>query len=251
MSDGVSFNAPFILSANDAKQALGYAGTNASHQRLVLFDGKSARALAYFNGSAPFVTNSPGGGVFQNVSDMALGESGQAMINASVSGGSGGLFFYDGSAWKTACQLNGCRFDGELVTSISNLRVANDRFCAVFGTSNGNSRLDCWEGGAWTNILKRGDFTSDGTEITNVSSNFDLNRAGDFAIAVNTGLANQNIFLKTADGFATVFSSAFPLPDGPYMWSVYSVDLRDDRRIYFIAMDNTSRMVLYEATPRF
>jgi hypothetical protein len=78
-----------------------------------------------------------------------------------------------------------------------------------------------------------------------------MNRAGDFAVALNTGLANQNVFLKTADGYFTVISAVFPFSDGPYIWSINHVDLRDDRRVYFLAMDNTSRMGLYEATPRF
>lgn len=252
MSDGVSLNSPFNLAVNDAKQALAIGGTNGPFQRLVLFDGRSARSLAHFNASPPNTTPSPGGGVFAGLSDLALGESGQAMITANASGGPGGLFFHDGSAWKSACLLGGsCRFDGEIVTSIGSLRAANNRFCAVLGTSAGNQRLECWEGGAWTNILKRGDFTSDGTEINFVSSTFDMNRAGDFAVVANTGLSGQNVFLKTADGFATVFSSVFPLPEGPYATSIYSVDLRDDRRVYFLSMDNTSRMVVYEATPRF
>jgi hypothetical protein len=250
MSDGVNFNSPNNIAVNDAKQALAFANTNANHSRLVLFDGKSARLLAYFNGSAPYTTASPVGGVFQSLNDLALSESGAVMINANISGLSGGLFYYDGSAWKTACQIQSCRLDGELVTAVNTLRVANDRFCATFTTSNGNQRLDCWDGSNWTNILRRGDFTSDGTEISNIGT-FDMNRNGDFAISLNTGLANQNVFLKTADGYFTVISAAFPFADGPYIWSITSVDLRDDRRVYFLAMDNTSRLALYEATPRF
>jgi hypothetical protein len=252
MSDGVIVYWPFNVAVNDAKQALTIGGTSGPFQRLTLFDGRAARVLAAFNGAPPNVTASPGGGVFASLGDMALGESGQAMISASVSGGPGGLFFYDGSAWKAACLLGGsCRFDGEAVTSIGSLRVANNRFCSVFGTNAGNQRLECWEGGAWTNVLKRGDFTSDGTEINFVSGTFDMNRAGDFAVVLNTGLSNQNVFLKTADGYATVLSSVFPLPGGPFVTAIYSVDLRDDRRVYFVSMDNTSRIVVYEATPRF
>jgi len=230
---------------------VGIAGTNSSHQRLIWSDGNTLRSIGYFNGGAPFQTQSPSGGVFQGVNDLALNESGQVMINASVSGGQGGLFFYDGSGWRSVCVLQSCRFDNETVTSIANLRAANNRFCAVFNTAAGNSRLDCWDSGSWTNILKRGDVTSDGTEISFVSSTYDINRNGDAAVSVNTGMGNPNIFLKTANGYSTVHSAVFPGPDGPYVTSIYSIDLRDDRRVFFLAMDHTSRMVVYEADPLF
>jgi hypothetical protein len=249
MPDGVSVYSPFNLAVNDSNQYLALAGTNAPHQRLTLFDGRTLRTIAFLNGSAPFQTPSPAGGVFQSVNEMALNESGQAMINASVSGGSGGLFFYDGSTWSAVCVQSSCRLDNEVVTSIGSVRAVNNRFCAVFGTAAGNSRLDCWEAGTWTNIVKRGDVTSDGTEINSVFSAYDLNRNGDAAVAVNTGLGSPNIFVKNAKGFSTVQSAVFPGPDGPYITSIYSIDMRDDRRIFFVAMDNTSRMVIYEADP--
>lgn len=251
MSDGVNVNSPFNLAVNDSNQYVGIAGTNSSHQRLTLFDGKALRSIGFFGGSPPFQTPSPSGGVFQSVNDMALNESGQVMISASVNGGQGGLFFYDGSAWRSVCVLQSCRFDNEIVTSIAALRAANNRFCAVFNTAAGNNRLDCWENGSWTNILKRGDITSDGTEITSVNSNYDINRNGEAAVSVYTGMGGPNIFLKTSSGYSTVESVIFPGPDGPFVTSIYSIDLRDDRRVFFLAMDHTSRMVIYEADPVF
>jgi hypothetical protein len=251
MSDGVNVNAPFNLSVNDSTQYIAIANTNSSHQRLTLFDGRALRTIGFFNGSGTFRTASPAGGTFQGVSEMALNESGQVMINATVTGGQGGMFFYDGSAWRSVCVLQNCRFDNETVTTISNLRASNNRFCAVFNTAAGNNRLDCWEGGAWTNILKRGDFTSDGTEVNNVNSAYDMNRNGDAAVVVNTGLGGPSIFLRTANGFSTVHSVMFPAADGPSLIGIYAIDLRDDRRVFFTAMDNTSRMVIYEADPKF
>jgi hypothetical protein len=251
MSDGVNVNAPFNLSVNDSKQYAAIAGTNSSHQRLTLFDGKTVRAIGYFNGSAPFQTPSPSGGNFQNLNDLALNESGQVMIYATVSGGQPGLFFYDGAAWRSVCVLQNCKFDNETVTSIAGLRAVNNRFCAVFNTAAGNNRLDCWESGAWTNILKRGDVTSDGTEITFVYSSYDINRNGDAAVAVNTGLGGPDIFLRTGNGYSTIYSAVFPAADGPYITNIYALDLRDDRRVFFLAMDHNSRMVAYEADPLF
>jgi hypothetical protein len=250
MPDGVNVNAPFNLAVNDSNQFLAIAGTNSSHQRLTLFDGKTLRSLGYFAGVPPFQTQSPSGGVFQSVNELALSESGQAMINAGVAGGPGGLFVYDDGVWKTVCALQSCKLDGETVSSIGQLHASNNRFCAAYNTSIGNSRIDCWESGVWTNLLKRGDITSDGTEISNVNFLFDINRRGDLAVSLNTGLSGQNLFLKTMDGYSTVQSTAFPGPDGLYITGLYAIDLRDDRRVFFLAMDNTSRMVVYEADPQ-
>jgi len=249
MSDGVSVTSLFAVAANDRKQFLAAGNTNSSHQRLVFFDGQSSRSIAFFNGTGTFQTRSPGGGIFQSLSDVTLNEAGQVMAYVNVNGGPGGLLVYDGAAWSPVCLVSTCKFDGETVTSIGALRVSNNRFCAVFNTAAGNNRLDCWESGTWTNILKRGDVTSDGTEITFVSSGFDINRKGDVAVNLNTGMGGPNIFLKTAAGYLTVCSAVFPSPDGSIVTAVYTLDLRDDRRVFFTAMDNLSRMVLYEADP--
>ncbi len=123
----------------------------------------------------------------------------------------------------------------------------------VFGTSNGNSRLDCWESGNSAGPI------SSSAAISHPSGSRNYQRLLQLRPEPRRRLRHRGQhracesehFSEDRGQLATVFSSAFPLPDGPYMRSVYSVDLRDDRRIYFIAMDNTSRMVLYEATPRF
>ena len=93
--------------------------------------------------------------------------------------------------------------------------------------------------------------TSDGTEISFVSSVYDINRNGDAAVSVNTGLGGPDIFLKKAGSYSTVQTAVFPSPDGVYLTSIYAIDLRDDRRLFFTAMDHTSRMVVYEANPLF
>jgi hypothetical protein len=251
MSDGVVFNSAFNLAVNDHNQLLLIGGTNQSHQRLLLVDNGTARSIAYFAGGPAFQTPSPSGGVFSGLNDLGINESGQVMINANVNGGPGGLFFYDGKAWQSTCLVQVCKMDGETITGIGNLRAANNRLCAQFSTSAGNSRLDCWENGSWTNIVKRNDLTSDGTEITNVNNQFDVNRRGDAAVVVNTGLGFPEVFLTAPDGFATVLSILFPPPGGDYVQSVYSIDLRDDRRVFLIVQEFSGRMVAYEADPQF
>src|SRR5262249_28657198 len=69
MTDGVNLNTPSSIAVNDHNQVLIYAGTSASHSRLVLSDGTTIKTIAYFNGSAPYQTPSPGGGTFAGLTD--------------------------------------------------------------------------------------------------------------------------------------------------------------------------------------
>lgn len=248
--DGVLFFSPFNVAVNDRKQLSLLSNTDHSHQRLALWDGSSLRAIAYFQGGAAYQTRSPAGGTFLSVNEQAINDSGQVMIIAQVAGGPGGLFLYDGSSWQSVCPLQTCQLDGEVITSISQLRFSNNKFCAVFITRVGNSRIDCWESGTWTNIMRRGDVTSDGTEITSIGA-YDINRLGDVAAVLYTSIGGPNVFLKTANGYSTVQSTVFPTVDGSYLQSIPSVDLRDDRRVYFLALDYLSRMIAYEADPQF
>ena len=101
--------------------------------------------------------------------------------------------------------------------------------------------------------MKRGDNTSDGTQINFVSNTYDINRKGDVVVILNTGLNGSSVFMKTGDTgqFTTVFCSIFPTVDGSYLVGMYSVDIRDDRRVFFISQDFTGRVIAYEADPQF
>jgi hypothetical protein len=101
--------------------------------------------------------------------------------------------------------------------------------------------------------MKVGDFTSDGTQITYVGGTYDINRKGDVVAILNTRLTGNMVFLKTGDTsvFTTVLASIFPTVDNSYLVGIYSVDLRDDRRVFFIAQDFTGRVIAYEADPQF
>jgi hypothetical protein len=252
-ADNVVGFSPYNVAVNDHNQLAMIGGTDHSHQRLSYFDGTTLRAIGYFQGGAPFLTPSPGGGNFANLNDFAINDSGQVMANITVSGGPSGLFLYDGASWQSACLLGTCQLGGETVTQTGSLRASNNQFCGQFTTSIGNTRIDCWAAGTWTNVMRRGDFTSDGTQITYVSGTYDINRKGDVAIMLNTSLNGSMVFLKTGDTgvFKTVLASLFPTVDNSYLLGIYSVDLRDDRRVFLIAQDFTGRVIAYEADPQF
>jgi hypothetical protein len=251
--DKVTGYSPYNVAVNDHNQLAMIGGTDHSHQRLSYFDGTNLNAISYFQGGAPYLTPSPAGGNFSSLNDFAINDSGQVMANITVSGGPSGLFFYDGASWQSACLLQTCQLGGETVTQTNSLRASNNQFCGQFTTSVGNTRIDCWAAGTWTNIMRRGDTTSDGTQITYVSATYDINRNGDVAIVLNTNLNGSMVFLKTGDTgvFTTVLASLFPTVDSSYLVGIYSVDLRDDRRVFLIAQDFTGRMIVYEADPQF
>ncbi len=248
--DGVRFFNPYSVAVNDHNQLSMMSGTDHSHQRLALFDGGTLRTIAYFQGSSPYLTPSPSGGTFSNFSEQAINDSGEVMVIATVAGGPGGLFLYDGNGWQGVCLLQTCQLDGEAITAIQQLRVSNNKFCAVFTTRVGNTRIDCWEAGTWTNVMRRGDTTSDGTGINSFGV-YDINRQGDVAVVLFTGLNGPSVFVKTADRFATAQAAIFPTPDGSFLQGIYSVDLRDDRRVFFLAQDYSGRVIAYEADPQF
>jgi len=251
--DNVIGFSPYNVAVNDHNQLAMIGGTDHSHQRLSYFDGTSLRAIAYFLGGAPYLTPSPAGGNFSNLNDFAINDSGQVMANITVSGGPSGLFLYDGASWRSVCALQTCQLGGETVTQTGSLRASNNQFCGQFTTSIGNTRIDCWAAGTWTNILRRGDLTSDGTQISYVTGIYDINRKGDVAIVLYTSFNGSMVFLKTGDTgvFTTVLASFFPTVDNSYLVGIYSVDLRDDRRVFLIAQDFTGRMIAYEADPQF
>ena len=116
---------PFNMAVNDRGQGLLLGGTDRSIPRLALFTDKGLRSIANFSGGAPLQTVSPSGGVFSNINEFTINESGQAMILTGVTGGPSGMFLYDGNAWQSVCLFGTCKIDGETVTSAGSLRAAS------------------------------------------------------------------------------------------------------------------------------
>ncbi len=249
--DNVSTSAPYTMAVNDQNQFVTVSGSNVTGQPMLLFSpGSEPRRIAFFNGSGQYATPSPVGGTFGGVNDLAINESGIVMVNATVSGAQGGLFYYDGSQWQTLCQLQNCRFDGEPVTTINQLRASGNRFCAFFNNRLNVQSVRCWQDGSWSTALIRGEITSDGTELNAIGS-YDINQKGDIAASLFTqGFGGPSIFLKGADGgYITVNAVLFPMFDGNTLRTVFSVDLRDDGRIFFTGMDYNDQVFVYEADP--
>jgi hypothetical protein len=248
LGDGVTFNSPFSFSVNDGGQIAMLSSTNQAHQRLVIWDGAQARTAGFFNGAGPFVTASPAGGTFASVSELAINEAGQTAAILNVNGGPSGIFLYEGNEWRTLCPYNTCQIDGEFITSARDLKTAGNRFCFYLTPRSGTVRVDCWENGAWSNLIRRGDMTADGTEVNSLAT-YDVNRNGDFAMVANTNYASPSLFVRRGGADRVVQSMPVLPPGGAPLVNIPSVDLKDDGRVYFTALDAQDRMWVYEAKP--
>ena len=250
LKDGVNNYSAFVMSVNDQKQIAFGSYTGAGDQRLhVLNPGGDIQTLAYFNGSGANVTPLPGGGSFGGLNDVAINESGAVLVSVTASGAQGGLFLWDGTSWKTSCQLQSCTLDGQIVTSVSQVKASGNRFCAFFNTRLNISSIRCLDNGVWSAVITRGESSSDGTEVNSIGP-FDVNRKGEVAAVIYTsGLGGPSLFLKNANGYTTINAALFPLLDGTTFRVIFSVDLRDDGRVFFIGMDFNDKMVVYEADP--
>ena len=198
----------------------------------ILVDGKSRRAaLAYFNGGAPFRPTAPAA-ASSKMSTIWRSTSPARHDQCLRHRRSGGLFFLRRLRLEDRLQLQGCRFDDETRHLHRHLRAANDRFCAVFNTAPetaprllGERRLDQYPQARRRHLRRNRDYQFR-------HPTYDLNRAGDVAVSVNTGLRIPTSFLKTANGFSTVFVRRLSRSrTARTCKSIYSIDLRDDRRV--------------------
>jgi hypothetical protein len=211
-------------------------------------------SLAVLGGPSP--TPSPNGGTFQNYtwgSALAIDETDRIMLGAQTSNGSSGLFVYDGKQWTTAAVLNSTQIDGLTIASIGSIKAANQKFYAQFGTAGNGWLLAEYSNGTWTSLVRRGDIMPNGGDITYIRNRFDVNRNGDLVFCVNIE-GTIGIILRAADGTNhMLYSTSDPAnTDVPLAnFDNMSFDLRDDRHVYFTAIDVLDRNVLLGAEPLF
>ncbi len=211
-------------------------------------------ALAVLGGPAP--TASPSGGTFQNFmwnAAVAIDDSDRVMLGAQASNGSSGLFLYDGKQWTTAALLNSTRIDGLTITNIGSVKAANQTFYAEFETAGNGGVLAQYSNGTWTSLVRRGDIMPNGGDITYIRNRFDVNRNGDLVFCVNIE-GTLGIVLHAADGTNHMLYSTADSANGDVPLANFdntSFDLRDDRHLYFTAIDVMDRNVLLSAEPLF
>ena len=210
--------------------------------------------LMQLGGPAP--TASPSGGTFSDWlplmgSTVALDDGGRAMVGASVRGGKSGLFLYENHQWRTAALLDTTQIDGETVRQVSMLRSAGRNFYAQFTTGYDWVIAQYDSGQNWKPLVRRGDLMPNGSTIYYLNA-FDVNRSGDIAFIAQINGGNV-IGMLTANGnYHVVHLTSEPTDAGDILpYYRFSLNLQDDRSLYFTAIDTLDRNLLYLAQPLF
>jgi hypothetical protein len=218
-------------------------------------DGNKSAVLAALGGPSP--TPSPAGGFFNNWiwgAALAIDEAGRVMLGATDRNGNQGLFILESGKWRTAAFVNKTEIDGRAVTGISFLQAAGNKFFAYFNQAGGDTVIaEFTADGTWKRLVGRGDVMPNGSETNFVWSRFDVNRNGDIACIVNMN-SGQAILVRDKDGNSHfVYLTSHPdVETAPLVqFGNTSLDLRDDRRLYFTAIDSLDRHVLFLAEPKF
>jgi len=222
---------------------------------VVNVDGPRTGVIAALGGNAP--TPSPAGGFFSSWiwgAALAVDESGRVMLGAIDRNGRQGLFLYENGKWQTAALANSTSINGRTISNVTFLQASNKKFYAQFGLNGGDTILA--EYGAdrtWQRVVGRGDIMPNGGEVNFVQSRFDVNGNGDLAFVVfmNSG---QAVVVRTADGtnhFVYLTSDPEVSIDRLTQFGNTGLDFRDDRRLYFTAIDIFDRNVLLLAEPQF
>jgi hypothetical protein len=222
---------------------------------VVLVDGSRTSVIAALGGSAP--TPSPAGGFFNGWvwgAALAIDEAGRVMFGGIGSNGSQGLFLYENGIWQTAALANRTLIDGRSVLNVAYVQGANQSFFAQFGLTGGDTVIAEYAGdGNWKRVIGRGDIMPNGGDVNYVWPRFDVNRSGDIAYVVNMN-SGQAVMLRTGDGtnhFVYLTSDPEIQIARLVQFGNTSFDLRDDRRLYFTAIDIFDHNTLLLAEPQF
>jgi hypothetical protein len=220
--------------------------------RLELYDRGRLTPIMIQGGTSQ--TSSPGGGKFSGIAGapmrqnaVAIDERGRVLVTAQVTGGSAGIFLYDGGQWTSAALLNQTGLSGSIIRACRSIRVAGEMFYAMLDLTNGDVMIAQFDGRNWTPLVRRFDVMPDGAQLNNFFGGFAVNRKGELLWAANAN--GEKIVFRTADGVNhLVYSEMTRTEDGDFFPSQnIEFDLRDDGTVYFSAADSTDRSTIYRA----
>jgi hypothetical protein len=209
--------------------------------------------LMQLGGSTP--TPSPSGGTFVDWLPsagpvIALDDDGRTMVGVQIKEGKSGLFLFENGQWHQAALFDMTQIDGDTIRSVNSLHAAGRNFYAQFATDNGWVVAE-YVSGEWKMLMNRGDVMPNGAAIYYLNG-FDVNRAGDVAFVAQVS-GGSVIGLRTIDGnYHLVHITSEPTDAGDILpYYNFSVNLQDDRKVYFTGIDIFDRNLLYLADPLF
>lgn len=254
-----TFNVNWVQGGSTAANNNGMLvlAVNADNGRnlLVSISGGKSALLARMGGTDP--TPSPSGGFFENTNwnnSFAVDQQGRVMAYFNVRNGPSGLFIYENGAWRSAGTFRDIRFDGLQPDSINSVQAAGPKFIAAFNIPNNGSTIAEYVDGKWNQLMKRGDVMPNGPEINFINGNFAANARGDIACQVYTN-GGFSVLMRTADGVNRLVYNVGDVTEAGDIFAGnnvgFELDLRDDRRLYFISTSIYDQQVLYLAEPLF
>ena len=239
-----NLNAMFQAVANRAGTAVGVGGTSFGVQHLSMVANGALTTLAWLGANGSFKTPAPGGGNFASSSDLGITEDGTIYAYLRVTGGSDGLFTWNGSSWDSLLRI-GDKYDGFNVTNIGTIRVAGKALYAT--VTSGFLHLARYQDGSWTDLISYGDAIPAGGTISSIGA-FDVNRNGVVAAQVSSSI--QYLVVLDGNGMRTVADNNHPLESGDVLAIIFQVSIHDDGRVFATAISSQELMVLYEFDPQ-
>ena len=233
---------------NDSGVVVFSAGTDRGDQRLYLWRRGRLDQLATDGQTPEEQTSSPAGGTFFYWREFSVDALSRVMAYFDVRDGPSGYFLYDNGQWQPTA-LVGERIGGVTVSDGFSLRAMDDKFYTVIFSAQccNQAVLAEYRQNAWTplitseNALPRGELAEVG-----LGGLFDVNRRGEIAFIIH-GALGEALVLRSPDGTRIVHITGQETEAGDLLWNYRGVDLRDDGRLYFTALDVNDQVSIYEA----
>ena len=247
-SDKVPIYSTWNFAVNDAG-AIVSENWSGDHSRLNLTENGRTTMIASNGQNAKYATSLPSGGTVNGWRDLAIDAQGRVMTFLTTrSGGPQGYFLYASDTWKPAVLIGSTQFPGQVVTGLDNLRARGDKFYARILFRSGSHMVAEYGQEGWKPLLTRFD-SENGVTLQSID-NFDVNRRGDLAVIANLG-SYRGVLLYVDGAVRTAHLGNEPAAGGESLTGFGEIELRDDRRIYFLGIDSDDYGYVYLAEPLF
>jgi hypothetical protein len=239
-----NLNAMFQAVANTDGTAVGAGSTSFGVQHLSMVKNGAVTTLAWLGANGSFRTAAPGGGNFAGSNDVGITEDGTVYASLRVTGGTDGIFAWNGTQWKPVLRV-GDKYDGFNVTSIGTIRVAGNVLYAF--VNSGFQHLTRYQDGQWTDVMSYADVVPNGGTVNSIGA-FDVNRKGLVASQISAN-GTQYLVVVDGSGIRTLADNNHTLDSGDTLASIFQVSIHDDGRVFATAINAQAMMVLYEFDP--
>ncbi|MDZ4797303.1 MAG: hypothetical protein SGI92_04020, partial [Bryobacteraceae bacterium] len=233
----------------DSGYLLATGSTSRNHSRLYLHKDGTPR-LVTTNSQVPDWTTEIGdAGAVIGWDNAVVTETGRVMAQLRLRNTPSALYLWEDGRWTEMATLTRTRLLDLSITGFSQIRALGNDFYASFSMAGGGSAIARWVDGKWDVLVSQNDTSPTGQPMAGIG-NFDVNHKGEIVFLSNSFSWPDLIFRK-ATGEMSVVTYTFDFDTFRNQLVRFTdVDLRDDGRIYFVALDVMDRYALFEALPK-